>query len=317
MYSPCCSNKTTISYSILHNPAPITLTKDEDYIFKFLLWYCPLVKNSNQRFAIYPSTLSWASTLTMNKIATDMGMTFPDDVSFNNNKNAIEKEYKKYYNGKFCKNCQKINCFKASATDELTSFFLHLRNSIAHGLFQKKDNYILFFDKNTNNIYPNTAIIKIMEKSFIKTMLEFLNVHLDKPLQSRISRSSDNINFGYKAEMLAKELFSKMGYNIIDQKQIINNFKPDFIVEKNNQKYVVEVKMGNKRIKNFKRFIKNELIKPFKEKGYKFILFHFQRIIDEEDKLLISEYRKDRIMVWDKTTLKRMQTLAFKNKKLN
>lgn len=222
MFKRCCSCRKEINYQIEHRPKPIKLSEEMDTVIKKLLWYAPNIDSyQSSKNELISDKLY--DEFSFGYIINQMGMEESHDVKWLGAKDVISDDEWRFFEGEICTNCQKIIVSKYTTFSKTNALLTAIRNSIAHGHFSIVDeNFIGFNRKRISNKSEDVkkAIIKIKPKLLLKALEK-----LTSPLG--------------KEELLAFA-FKRVGYKPIKLKNIRVNF--DLCLEKNDKKYVIEIK---------------------------------------------------------------------------
>ena len=223
MFKRCCENRAAAAYKIVHDPKPISLSNDMDVIIKNLLWYAPnidsyqAIKNELIQDTIYDD---FSFTYIMNK----MGMDEDQDVKWIEPNDPFDEEDWDYYENEICCNCQKIIITRQKNLSKTNDLLRCIRNCIAHGHFAIVNEYIIGFNRHITKKNPDgkkKAVVKLKPH----LLLDSLN-SLTSPLAK---------------ELLVSFAFERVGYSTVHQPNVSSS-RFDFIIEKNSQKYVIEIK---------------------------------------------------------------------------
>ncbi len=222
MFKRCCSCRKEINYQIEHKPKPIKLSEEMDTVIKKLLWYAPNIDSyQSSKNELISDKLY--DEFSFGYIINQMGMEESHDVKWLGAKDVISNDEWKFFEGEICTNCQKIIVSKYTTFSKTNALLTAIRNSIAHGHFSIVDeNFIGFNRKRISNKSEDVkkAIIKIKPKLLLKALEK-----LTSPLG--------------KEELLAFA-FKRVGYKPTKLKNMRVNF--DLCFEKNDKKYVIEIK---------------------------------------------------------------------------
>ena len=222
MAKRCCKKRREVAYKIEHSPRPIKLSEEMDKIIKNLLWYIPNIdsyqatKNELISDRIYDE-------FSFTYIMEQMGMKESRDVRWIGQKEVISKEDWEFFEGEICTNCQKIIVAKYSTLSKINTLLTTIRNSIAHGHFAIVEDYIIGFNLKLSSKDPEglrKAIIKIKPKLLLSAL---------EKLASPMGK-----------ELLLAYAFRRVGYDVQEPKNRSRDF--DLCLEKNDKKYVVEIK---------------------------------------------------------------------------
>ena len=222
MFKKCCSSRREKNYKIHHSPRPIKLSEEMDTVIKKLLWYTPNIdsyqatKNELISDRIYDE-------FSFTYIMEQMGMKESRDVRWIGQKEVISKEDWEFFEGEICTNCQKIIVAKYSTLSKINTLLTTIRDSIAHGHFAIVEDYIIGFNLKLSSKDPEglrKAIIKIKPK----------------PLLSALEKLASSMG----KELLLAYAFRRVGYDVQEPKNRSRDF--DLCLEKNDKKYVVEIK---------------------------------------------------------------------------
>ena len=222
MAKRCCKKRKEVAYKIEHSPRPIKLSEEMDKIIKNLLWYIPNIdsyqatKNELISDRIYDE-------FSFTYIMEQMGMKESRDVRWIGQKEVISKEDWVFFEREICTNCQKIIVAKYSTLSKINTLLTTIRNSIAHGHFAIVEDYIIGFNLKLSSKDPEglrKAIIKIKPKPLLAAL---------EKLASPMGK-----------ELLLAYAFKNVGYKVTEPKNRSADF--DLCLEKNDKKYVVEIK---------------------------------------------------------------------------
>ncbi len=257
----CCSNETKVSYNIKHNPIPLEMIPELKESIEKFLWYIPGI-NSKQSFENDIVDNLVYSEATFIYILNLLNMSWDEDVKIVDFRYNLENDFE-YYSSKACINCQKIIMKKDNNESILRSLLRHIRNSIAHGNFVPiSDNIVMFLDEFRNN---PSAIIKID----ILKLNQILNSIVDeKNIRRFMSEEKIILNvfkiYGFKEISLDENDFPK---------EVHHHF--DFLLEKEGNKFAVEIKAGVFIMKYFRNILAKGLTKEhyyLLDNGFNFII---------------------------------------------
>lgn len=220
-FSYTCKNEKKRKYSIIHDPRPINLSPDMTLAIEFLLWYVPNINSIQSEKNILIEKKLY-DDFTFSILMEEMKLK-KEDVIF---LDYIDDIIVEYYKTEICTNCQKLILTQGDEETKTSSMLRHIRNSIAHGLFNIIDDTFIGFDLRDLNpkdsSYDCTGIVKLYPTHLIKALSL-----LDKELTH---------------EKLAELAFSRCGYNILDDDRKNRNLPYDFSMEKEGRRYAVEIK---------------------------------------------------------------------------
>ena len=214
MFDYCCETPNLIKYNLLHNEKPIILSQEMLEALERLLWYVPEIssyqcsKNELIKESIYDD-------FCFNYILTTIGMN-EKDVKILPRNTDIESESATYFD-KICINCQKVILTKNASETKSLCLLRHIRNCIAHGRFNVCHDTLIGFDYANNK---HTAIIKIKPKTLLNAL---------KLLES-----------GITYQHLFAYAFKNLGYAVTEEPWF--NRYVDLFIEKDNKKYLIEIK---------------------------------------------------------------------------
>jgi len=157
-------------------------------------------------------------------IMNHMRMDEKKDVKWIEPREHFDDEEWEYFLDDICCNCQKLIVTRQKNLSKTNDLLRCLRNCIAHGHFAIVEDYIIGFNKKSTKNNPD-GIKKAVVKIKPKLLLEAL-----KSLTSPIAK-----------EILLEYAFKRIGYNVVRESGN-QNFRFDLVIEKNNRKYVIEVK---------------------------------------------------------------------------
>lgn len=112
---------------------------------------------------------------------------------------------------------------------------------------------------------------------------------------------------GYKTELLLIDIFEKLGYKVIREDNNVVSY--DMLLEKDNEKFVVEIKVGKIGTSYFENILEYNPYTDLLEAGYKVVL------ICEKDKInkrLLNKLETEGIIVWDLDIIKNTQKDIYK-----
>ena len=151
---------------------PFGITKEIDTLMNYFLYKVPSIES------LHSKEIDFNDHQAFMHFIKDVGfktITFID--KYNDN------IYKKYhlYGDKICIKCPRIVMNRLTEDNKLESYLesllRHLRNSIAHGgfyyLHDNKRNYMLFEDRNTNNITSRIVVNKQILKRLKSTIIRY------------------------------------------------------------------------------------------------------------------------------------------------
>lgn len=222
MFERCCNSRVTSNYEIFHNPQPVAFSDTMDKIIKDLLWYVPnidsyqSVKNELISDKVYDN-------FSFSYIMNEMNMVEDRDVKWIEPNNPFDEDDWNYYENSICNKCQKIIITRQKSLSKTNDLLRCLRNCIAHGHFAIVDDYIIGFNKHTTKNNP-TGVKKVVIKLKPQLLLNAL-----KSLTSPMGK-----------EILLAYAFEKAGYTVIRQANV--GFQFDFLIEKNQKQYAIEIK---------------------------------------------------------------------------
>lgn len=224
MFDRCCEKRSTTTYEIIHDPTPISLSVRMDEIIKDLLWYVPNIdsyqakKNDLIANSVYDD-------FAFSYILQVMDMLEDRDVKWIEPNGLFDDDDWTYYEKAICCKCQKAIITRYKSHSKTNDLLRCIRNCIAHGHFTVVDDYIIGFNKNTSKSNPEgvkKAVVKIRPKLLLEA------------LKSLTSPSGK--------EALLAYAFERIGYKVLSQAALSNQFKADLLIEKDGKKYIVEVK---------------------------------------------------------------------------
>lgn len=222
MFKRCCSNRKELNYQIEHRPRPIKLSEEMDTIVKKLLWYAPNIDSyQSSKNELISDKLY--DEFSFSYIIDQMGMEESHDIKWLGTKDVISDDEWKFFEGEICTNCQKIIVSKYTTFSKTNALLTAIRNSIAHGHFSIVDEYFIGFNReriSNKSEDLKKAIIKIKPKLLLKAL---------EKLTSPIGK-----------EELLSFAFERVGYKPTKLKNIRVDF--DLCLEKNDKKYVIEIK---------------------------------------------------------------------------
>lgn len=222
MFKRCCSSRKELNYQIEHRPRPIKLSEEMDTVVKKLLWYAPNIDSyQSSKNELISDKLY--DEFSFSYIINQMGMEESYDVKWLGTKDVISDDEWKFFERKICTNCQKIIVSKYTTFSKTNALLTAIRNSIAHGHFSIVDEYFIGFNRKrilNKSEDLKKAIIKIKPKLLLKAL---------EKLTSPIGK-----------EELLSFAFERVGYKPTKLKNIRVNF--DLCLEKNDKKYVIEIK---------------------------------------------------------------------------
>lgn len=227
MFERCCEKRSTITYEIIHNPKPISLSADMDEIIKNLLWYAPNI-DSYQAQKNEMISNSVYSDFSFSYIMQKMDIVEDRDVKWLEPSEAVDNDDWNYYEGEICCSCQKIIISRCKSLSKTNDLLRCIRNCIAHGHFSITNDYLIGFNKQTSKNNPtgiNKAVIKIKPKCLLDAIRA-----LSLP-------SAKEALIGYA--------FERIGYTVLRNETISKAYRPDLFLEKNGKKYAIEVKDYN------------------------------------------------------------------------
>ena len=225
MFERCCENRSTEPYSLTHNPKPISVSADMDRIVKEILWYVPNIssyqspKNDLVEDKLYDD-------FSFTYILNQMGMNEDTDVLYLSNNDCVSDEDWEFYEEKICTNCQKMIITAYSSQSKTNNMLRCLRNCVAHGQFTIVGDYLVGFNRQSLPNGPKKAVIKIKPELLLNAL---------KSLMSPLAK-----------EKLISYALERVGYTVTDGMSYRGrpgeNWRFDLIAEKDNRKYVIEIK---------------------------------------------------------------------------
>lgn len=228
MFNKCCDEKRIISYNISHSPRPINFSGAMGKTIKDILWYIPNIdsyqatKNDLVGDKIYDD-------FSFRYILTKMGMEEQRDVLWLEPRDCVSDSDWEFFENKICIACQKAIIVRCKSLSKTNDFLRCLRNCVAHGHFTVVNDYIIGFNVHRTKDKPEgvkKAIIKIKPNLLLDAL---------KSLMSPFAK-----------EMLIGYAFEKAGYTVIPQETFQSaygyRYRFDLVVEKNEKKYIIEIK---------------------------------------------------------------------------
>lgn len=244
MFELCCETRKTESYSLKHDPIPITLSGDMERIVKEILWYVPNIdsyqapKNDLIGDKVYDD-------FSFTYILNAMGMDESSDVLWLEPKDSIDEATWDFYENEVCVNCQKLIIVRCKSLSKTNDLLRCIRNCIAHGHFTIVDDYLIGFNLDTSRNKPyglKKAIIKIKPALLLQALRSLMSPRAKEKL----------VGFA----------FERAGYTVYDESDIDGAWRFDLMVEKDGAKYAIEIKDYRG-----KRYVHLEDIKHFIDNG--------------------------------------------------
>lgn len=274
-----CDNEKTKPYSLIHKPRPLNLSPELTLSIEYLLWYVPNINSiQSEKNPLIEKKLY--ENFTFQLLLDEMDI-LEEDVIF---LDYIDDKIVDFYKDQICTQCQKLILTQADKETKTSSLLRHIRNSIAHGLFNLMDDMFMGFDLRDldpgQNGYNCTGIMKIRPTHLVKALSL-----LDEELTH---------------EKLAEKAFRRCGYTIIENDRENPHLSFDFSMEKGGRKYAVEVKKFDLEGQIKKKEIE-ELEKHFSEKSplTKVLLIDSAKLSPEGKKQLQSKS----IVILDQTNI--------------
>jgi hypothetical protein len=179
-FRPVCSLDTPdTAFSFLHIPPPIFLSDNSQKLLDFLLWYTPGTSSYQSRknpvISTSPLQNPLFSEIFLLLVFQKMGVHVFDDIFVDDSKGSVSSMIGKITH---CPKCSKI-VFLVNASRYVFSwnFFRHLRNSIAHGCFNRLTgtDIFVFEDVATPNRHGATpsGYIRISFSSFLASIATY------------------------------------------------------------------------------------------------------------------------------------------------
>ena len=224
MFDRCCEKRSTTTYEIIHDPTPISLSVGMDEIIKDLLWYVPNIdsyqakKNELIANSVYDD-------FAFSYILQKMDMLEERDVKWIEPNGSFDDDDWTYYEKAICCECQKVIITRCKSLSKTNDLLRCVRNCVAHGHFAVVDDYIIGFNRQTTKSNPDgikKAVVKIKPKLLLEA------------LKSLTSSSGK--------EALLAYAFERIGYKVLSQAALSNYIKADLLIEKDDKKYIVEIK---------------------------------------------------------------------------
>jgi hypothetical protein len=160
-FCPVCSlDSPDPTFTFFHSPSPIPLSDADQKLLNFLLWYTPgtssYQSHANPTVLMSPLQNSLFSEVFLLLVFRKMGVHFLDDVFVDSSKSSVSSMIGKIT---YCPWCSKI-AFLVSGPNYVFSwnFFRHLRNSIAHGLFNRFAGTDIFVFKDVSSSNRSGAV---------------------------------------------------------------------------------------------------------------------------------------------------------------
>ncbi|MCD1146600.1 hypothetical protein LQU94_00525 [Peptoniphilus sp. KCTC 25270] len=254
-----CPHGSRKEYSLFHRPRPLNLNEAMETALEYLLWYVPNInslqssKNELIEKALYDE-------FTFSLILEEMELTEKDAIFLK----FIDDDIVEYYREAICTRCQKIILTQADGETKTSSLLRHLRNAIAHGLFNVVDDMLVAFDMRNYNRENGTYICSGIMKLYPTHLLKALSL-----LESELTH-----------EKLAELAFERNGYEIIDNDRDNPSLPFDFRMKKERRTYAVEIK----------KFEIEGIISPMEVKD---ILGHFPGDTDDRKILIVDSAKLD------------------------
>lgn len=253
----CCQQPQYTKYDIKHNPQPLELTKTLSDTIERLLWYVPNIQSRQSHTNEFIQNPLY-DEFTFRYLLSQIGLS-EKDVMVLGPRDRIPQNYTAFFEEKLCLRCEKMIFTRSTQNGvpltKTMSLLRHVRNSIAHGYFTVVDNMFIGFDEALQGS-AKTAIIKLNPVTLNNAI---------KSIQSELY-----------LEKIYAYAFLKLGYRIHPEQFA------DLSIEKNDKKYLVEIK-----------YIKNRLVRPE----------HIQKQIAHFRKLPAPYTDYTPILILDKNTL--------------
>lgn len=216
-FVPECESGPIVDYKLFHKDRPISLSSEMTRAIEYLLWYVPNINSLQSKTNPYIEKEVFDDYI-FEQMLLKMDMR-PCDIYIGE---KIPEEMVKYYRKKINPSCQKMLLTQGEKETKTGSMLRHIRNAIAHGIFNVIDDTLICFDfSSMNSASKNnacTAIIKIKPAGLLKAL--------------------EQMEQEYAHAQIAAMGFRKAGYKVTfhDKKYF------DFSAEKNGRNYSIELK---------------------------------------------------------------------------
>lgn len=270
MFNLCCEDPQVISYNHRHTPIPFPFGNNVEFFLKRLMLYMPNL-DSAQSDKITELSDSKYDQLFFDYLLKKMGMNEERDVRWLSKNEEVSDEEWDFFYSNLCLNCQKIIIRKNDSETKICALLRCIRNCIAHGDYFVHDDILIGF-----NIYRKhkTAVVKINYKKLCESINSIIN---------------SNFEFENILDRIVAIAFESMGYNFIHNNS--SKFLGDFQLEKENQKYIVEIKTikhpNSLKLEHLSRI---EKIYTTKEDNQKLVLIMFTSRVNKDAKEKLKEY---------------------------
>lgn len=266
-FQPECPSGPIQDYSLFHKDRPIVLSKEMTKAIEYLLWYVPNINSLQSKTNPYIEKEIFDDYIFKQFMEI---MDIQDKDIYIGEK--IPQEMVQFFRGKINTNCQKILLTQGEKETKTGAMLRHIRNAIAHGIFNVVDDFLICFDfssmdaANKNN--SCTAIVKIRPQGLLNAL--------------------EQMEKEYAHAQMAAIGFKRAGYKIHFQK------KPsfDFTASKDNRTYSVELKTLPDGVTLTKK-ARDRIITRLKDEDHKILLTSKDNLTDEDIKIL----KKERIHI--------------------
>lgn len=216
-----CDHHVKKDYAIRHNPRPLPLNDALTRALEYLLWYVPNI-NSFQSPSNVLIEESLYEDFSFRMIREALSLA-EEDILF---LDYIDDDIVDYYMESICTNCQKLILTSAEGETKLSALVRHMRNAIAHGYFTVVDDRIIAFDvkyyPKRKDTYGCNAVIKLDPYHLVEAL---------RLLEEEMTH-----------EKLAQLAFKRCGYRILKRDTEDPSLPYDFLMEKDDRRYAVEIK---------------------------------------------------------------------------
>ena len=216
-FIPQCPGGPILDYKLFHQTRPLRLSPEMTEAIEYLLWYVPNINSLQSKTNPYIEKAVFDDYI-FEQMLKQMKMG-PRDVYIGQ---KIPEEMVAYYKGKINPSCQKMLLTQGDNETKTAAMLRHIRNAIAHGIFNVIGDVLICFDFSTMNAASSnnscTAIIKIRPAGLLKAL--------------------EQMEKEYAHAQIAAMSFKKAGYKVTFHEKTAF----DFTAQKGKQVYSVELK---------------------------------------------------------------------------
>lgn len=216
-FIPECPGGPILNYKLFHQDRPLHLSAEMTEAIEYLLWYVPNINSLQSKTNPYIEKEVFDDYV-FEQMLNLMDIS-PRDVYIGSH---IPEEMVAYYKGKINPSCQKMLLTQGDKETKTASMLRHIRNAIAHGIFNVIEDVLICFDFSTMNAASSnnscTAIIKIRPAGLLRAL--------------------EQMEKEYAHAQIAAISFKKAGYKVTFHDK--SSF--DFTAEKGHRVYSIELK---------------------------------------------------------------------------